>query len=120
MVRPGRDQLTGEVEVDETIVGGVEEGGGGRHIGSRKALVAVAAEVRGQATGRIRLDVVEDSSASSLVSFVQRVVAPGSTVITDGLASYGALEVEGYKHKVRARNETRTSKKFNLPTKEVR
>jgi hypothetical protein len=28
MVRPGREPLTGEVEVDETIVGGVEKGGG--------------------------------------------------------------------------------------------
>ena len=31
MVRPGREALTGEVEVDETFVGGVEEGGGRRH-----------------------------------------------------------------------------------------
>ncbi len=28
MVRPGREPLTGEVEVDETCVGGVEKGGG--------------------------------------------------------------------------------------------
>src|SRR3989338_3489021 len=30
MVRPGREQLSGEGEVDETFVGGVEEGGGRR------------------------------------------------------------------------------------------
>src|SRR5712692_5699885 len=42
MVRPGRDRLTGAVEVDETFVGGVEPGGGRRHVG-KKALVAVAA-----------------------------------------------------------------------------
>lgn len=29
-VRPGRESLSGEVEVDETFVGGVEEGGGRR------------------------------------------------------------------------------------------
>jgi hypothetical protein len=28
MVRPGRDPLAGEVEVDETFVGGVEKGDG--------------------------------------------------------------------------------------------
>lgn len=101
MVRPGREQLTGEVEVDETFIGGVEPGGGGRHIG-RKALVVIAAEVRGRAAiGRIRLAVVEDSSATSLVTFVKEAAAPGSRIATDGLASYNDLEVAGYSHVVR-------------------
>jgi hypothetical protein len=39
MVRPGHEPRTGEVEVDETCVGGVEEDGGRRHIGN-KALVS--------------------------------------------------------------------------------
>ncbi len=97
MVRPGRDQLTGEVEVDETFVGGVEPGGGRRHIG-KKALVAVAAEVRGRAIGRIRLRRVPNSSADSLLSFVQEAVAPGTVVITDGLQSYRGLPRLGYHH----------------------
>lgn len=42
MVRPSRDRLTGVVEVDEAYVGGVEPGGGKRHLGN-KALVAIAA-----------------------------------------------------------------------------
>ena len=33
MVRPGRDRLSETVEVDETFVGGVEPGGGRRHVG---------------------------------------------------------------------------------------
>lgn len=32
MVRPGRDRLSGEIEVDETYVGGPEEGKRGREI----------------------------------------------------------------------------------------
>ena len=80
MVRPGRERLSGEVEVDETFVGGVEEGGGRRHIG-KKALVAIAAEVRNTAIGRIRLQRVRDSSADSLVGFVRSAVAPGSTFL---------------------------------------
>jgi len=87
MVRPGRDLLSGEVEVDETFVGGIEEGGGRRHVG-KKALVVVAAEVRGRGTGRIRLGRVLDSSASSILPFVRGAVAPGSLVITDGLPTY--------------------------------
>ena len=46
MVRPGRDRVSEEVEVDETLVGGLEAGGGRRHLG-KKALVVIAAEVRG-------------------------------------------------------------------------
>lgn len=100
MVRPGRDRLTEKVEVDETFVGGVEEGGGRRHIG-KKALVAVAAEVRGAVIGRIRLQRVQDSSEESLVPFVKAAVDPGTVVVTDGLPSYGTLSKAGYPHRPR-------------------
>ena len=97
MVRPGRERLSGEVEVDETFVGGVDPGGGRRHVG-KKALVVLAAEVRGLAIGRIRMWRVADSSADSLLPFVQDAVEPGSTVITDGLQSYRGLPKLGYSH----------------------
>lgn len=100
MVRPGRERLTEKVEVDETFVGGVEEGGGRRHIG-KKALVAVAAEVRGAAIGRIRLQRVLDSSEESLMPFVRSAVAPGSVVVTDGFPSYSQLRKAGYVHRPR-------------------
>ena len=70
MVRPGRDRVSEEVEVDETLVGGLEAGGGRRHLG-KKALVVIAAEVRGRAIGRIRMQRVADASADSLLTFVQ-------------------------------------------------
>ena len=47
MVRPGRDRLGGRVEVDETYLGGVEEGVRGRQT-EAKALIAVAAEEDGR------------------------------------------------------------------------
>src|SRR5712691_10101572 len=90
MVRSGRDRLTGSVEVDETYVGGLEEGVRGRQT-EKKALIVVAAEVRGPAIGRIRLRRVSDSSADSLLPFVQEAVGPGTVVITDGLQSYRGL-----------------------------
>ena len=80
MVRPGRDRVSEEVEVDETLVGGLEAGGGRRHLGT-KALVVIAAEVRGRAIGRIRMQRVADASADSLLTFVQHAVQPGSVVI---------------------------------------
>jgi transposase-like protein len=97
MVRPGRDQLSREVEVDETFVGGVEEGGGRRHVG-KKALVVIAVEIRGSALGRIRLQRVRDSSAESLLPFVRAAVAPGARVITDGWPAYLGLTAAGYRH----------------------
>ena len=72
MVRPERDRICGTVEVDETYVGGVEEGRrGGRQRDSNKSIVVGAVEVRGRGSGRIRLAVVEDLSAASLVPFVE-------------------------------------------------
>ncbi len=97
MVRPGRARLAGQVEVDETFVGGAEEGGGRRHVG-KKALVAIAVEVRGTAIGRIRLQRIRDSSAASLLPFVRQAVPPGSRVVTDGLQSYRGLAAAGYVH----------------------
>jgi hypothetical protein len=46
MVRPGRDRLKGCVEVDETYVGGPEEGSRGRQT-EEKSIVVVAAEEDG-------------------------------------------------------------------------
>ncbi len=97
MVRPGRERLTGRVEVDETIVGGVEPGGGRRHLG-KKALVVIAAEVRGRAIGRIRMQRVPDASAESLLPFVEQAVQPDSVVITDGFQGYAGLAGLGYRH----------------------
>ena len=63
MVRPGRERLMGEVEVDETFLGGEGEDIAGR--GTDRSLIVIAAEVRGRGTGRIRMACVEDASSES-------------------------------------------------------
>ena len=99
MVRPGRDRLSGTVEVDETYVGGEEEGVHGRET-FKKSLVVVAAEEDGRGIGRIRLGVVEDASGPCLLSFVEESVEPGSVVHTDGWQGYAGLGGKGYQHEV--------------------
>jgi transposase-like protein len=99
MVRPGRDRLKGAVEVDETYLGGLEEGVVGRQT-EQKAIIAVAAEEDGKGIGRIRLQQIPDASAFSLHGFVQASVEPGSVVRTDGWDGYSGLDQLGYKHRV--------------------
>lgn len=99
MVRPGRERLSGRVEVDETYVGGEEEGVHGRETAS-KSLVAIAAEENGEGVGRIRLRAVADASGSSLIPFVEENVEPGSVVHTDGWRGYGDLTEKGYRQDV--------------------
>ena len=99
MVRPERDRIRGVVEVDESYVGGVEEGQcGGRAKVSRKAIVVAAVEVKGRGSGRVRMAVIPDVSAASLVPFVQATVEPGSVVRTDGWRGYHPVGAAGYDH----------------------
>ncbi len=99
MVRPGRDRLTGRVEVDEAYVGGLEEGVRGRKT-ETKALIVVAAQEDGRGIGRIRMRRIEDASAASLHPFIEEVIEPGSIVHTDGWKGYPGLEEKGYGHEV--------------------
>jgi transposase-like protein len=99
MVRPGRDRLTGWVEVDETYLGGLEEGVPGRQLGD-KALIVVAAQADSNRIGRIRLRAIPDASAESLHPFVKDCIEPGSTVHTDGWKGYHGLDQLGYDHEV--------------------
>ncbi len=99
MVRPGRDRLSGRVEVDETQVGGVTPGQKGRGSDS-KTLVIIAAEEFGPGLGRIRLARIPDGSAVSLHRFIQGAVMPGSSIHTDGWKPYQGLDRLGYRHEV--------------------
>ena len=99
MVRPGRDRLSGWVEVDETWFGGLEEGVAGRKKGD-KALIVIAAEADGAGIGRIRMRPIQDATAGSLHSFVQDSIAEGSTLHTDAWQGYAGLEKKGYGREV--------------------
>jgi transposase-like protein len=99
MVRPGRDRLVGWIEVDETYVGGWEEGMKGRRRGE-KSLVVIAAQAVGHGIGRIRMGVIPDASASSLHPFIEATVEPGSTIHTDGWQGYAGIDQKGYPREI--------------------
>jgi transposase-like protein len=99
MVRPGRDKLSGRVEVDETLVGGATPGRKGRGVPSQ-AIVVIAAQEAGPAIGRIRLARIPDASAEHLHRFIQGAIVQGSCVHTDGWKPYQGLDGLGFQHEV--------------------
>jgi len=99
MVAPGRDRLGGIIEVDESYIGGEKPGKRGRGAAG-KALVVIAAEVKGPRIGRIRLRHVPDASAASLEGAVQEAAEQGSVIRTDGWSGYSQLNCLGYVHEI--------------------
>jgi len=73
--------------------------------------VVGAVEVRGKASGRVRLQMVPDVSARSLTGFVRANVSRGAVVLADGWGSYVPLSDMGYHHRARTQGDpSRASK----------
>ena len=100
MVNAAREPLHGEVEVDDTWIGGPQAGlRCSRQLkGRRAALVLVAAEKRGKVSGRVRMAVIPDFRKATITRFLTQNVATGLTIYTDGLKSFAGLEEVGFKH----------------------
>jgi transposase-like protein len=114
MVRPGRDRLSGRVEVDETYLGGLDEGFHGRET-FKKTLVVIAAQEDGKGIGRIRMRRIPDASAYSLLSFAESAVEPGSVIQTDGWPGYVGVKTKGYRHEVVVLKRSKSSASDLLP-----
>jgi hypothetical protein len=115
LVAPDREPLHGEVEVDEGFIGGPEEGRPGRGAETKSLVVfgveiiryAVrdpehpsdpSARVEKMRAGRVRMNVIPDASAETLMPWCERNIKPGSLVITDGWPAYNGLVKLGYVH----------------------
>ncbi len=107
MIRPGREQLHGLVEVDEVFVGRsppnkVRDTKKKQELAEKRAslrsIVMVAIEIKQpKGFGRIRLQRVTSKSENAALPFVLDAVEPGSVVRTDGSAAYRKLEKHGYR-----------------------
>jgi transposase-like protein len=100
MVRPGRERLSGTVEVDETYVGGEEDAVFGRQT-LNKTVVVIAVEIHSpRGFGRVRMHPVAGVAAADLTPFVLETIQPGSIVHTDGWSGYNEIVQHGYhRHK---------------------
>lgn len=99
MVRPGRDRLSGSVQVDETYIGGPRPGKRGRGA-ENKTLVFVAVEVKDKRAGRIRLHTIKDASGDSLIPAIKESIQSGSEINTDNWRGYDQLSRSGFKRTI--------------------
>src|SRR5690349_1068787 len=108
LVRPGRERLSGTVEVDETYIGGDEPGLRGGRAKGKKVLTGIAVEVtEPKGIGRCRMALLADGSSASPYPFVTSPVEPGAKVITDAWMGYHGLAGLGYAHERRSQRAAR-------------
>jgi len=105
MVRPNRERLVGEIEVDETFIGGKEtgekeDGTGKTGRGSiEKSIIVVATECLGKQIGRVRFKIIKSATSKTLMQFIEDNIEHESTIITDGWSGYAPLsDSKSYKH----------------------
>ena len=106
IVRPGREALSGTVEVDETYLGISDRynppSKANRKSNTTKTLVAIAVEIlEPKGFGRIRLRRLSSDSQKQLLAFIGEAVQPASRIRTDGSSSYRPLVEQGYEHERR-------------------
>lgn len=115
MVDAERSQLAGNIEVDETLIGGVKRGGK-RGRGAVKSIVVIAIEIKEpMGFGRVRMRHIPDASGASLLPFVYDVTAPGSIVHTDGWGGYNGLSAHGITRKVTVQSSSDDPAHVSMP-----
>ena len=104
MVRPDRELLQGEVEVDETYLALTDRqtpiSAVGRKSNTTKVLVVVAVEMlQPKGFGRIRIRQIDQGNHEPLLPFIKESVRPGAVIHSDGSAAYRELDDAGYQHR---------------------
>ena len=89
-------QLSGQVEVDETYVGGRRRNTRRGRPGADSHKVPVFGIV--ERRGRVIAVTVPNARRATLMPHVRRHVIPASTIYTDEFKSYNGLHRDGYKH----------------------
>lgn len=87
------DQLGGEIEVDESYVGGVRKGKRGRGAGGKIPVFDLL-----KRAGEVRVVFPERLDTSTLFGAIKTHVKPQSWVYSDSFRAYDRLDVEGFHH----------------------
>jgi transposase-like protein len=115
MVDAERKQLFGNVEVDETLIGGVKHGGK-RGRGAEKSVVVIAVEIKDPiGFGRIRMRHIPDASGANLTPFVCDSIAPGSAIHTDGWSGYNELVAKGFTRNITVQSSSGDPAHVSMP-----
>lgn len=100
--RDAQYQLSESVEMDELFIGAPTEGQKrGRGTDKTPVLVAVSffkSKQHKEYVGFAKLKAVEQVDAATVIRFAKTAIKQGSSVRTDGLTVYPALENHGFRH----------------------
>jgi transposase len=97
----GEISLFGDVEIDETYIGGKSHGMGcGRGTKNKTVVFGML-----QRKGQVMTKVVPDCKKKTLFPIIEGNVQKGSTAHTDEFITYASLAKQGYNHKVVPHNE---------------
>ena len=105
--------LGGEVEVDETYIGGRRQGKRGRGAEGKSKVVGAV-----QRKGKVVAQVVPDVKRSTLVPFMASKVSRDATLFTDEFPSYDHMTRLGYNHK-RIEHHTKVYVQGNIHTNNI-
>jgi transposase-like protein len=89
----GASVCAGDVEVDETYVGGVRKGKRGRGASGKTPVVGAV-----ERKGKVKATVVTNTKVDTVLPIVERAVEKGATVHTDEYNVYNGLSEKGYTH----------------------
>ncbi len=89
----GSNLMSGEVEIDETYIGGRRHGKRGRGAEGKTPVIGMA-----ERGGRVKATVVSDVKSKTVLPIVNETVKPGSMVYTDELGTYNRLDKTRYGH----------------------
>ncbi|MCX8012296.1 MAG: IS1595 family transposase [Desulfobacterota bacterium] len=88
-----KELLSGEIELEETYFGGKRKGRRGRGALHKVPVFGIL-----ERNGKVKVEVVKDVSAKSILEMTIKTVRRGSIVYTDKFRSYDALMFCGYRH----------------------
>ena len=91
MKSSGNHPLTGQVQVDEFVVGGQEEGVRGRK-NNKKQLIVIAIEKKGRGVSRMYGKVISASTSKELGDFMRKTISKESKIKTDQWVFYKPLK----------------------------